>query len=391
MVSPVLKSTKLFQPVKIGNMNLKHRVVMAPLTRVRSPEHIPNELVAEYYGQRASDGGLLISEATHISVMGGNYFKAPGIFTPEQRRAWKVVTDAVHAKGGYIYCQLWHIGRCSHPSNTGRTPLGPSANKWEGGVSMFTPTGNVPTIDAAAMTEADIADTIEDYVHAAQTAVAAGFDGVEIHAANGYLLDQFLCDNVNVRTDKYGGSIENRSRLVSEVVDAVAAAIGAERTGIRFSPFSGFQGMEPSDILGQYTHAMGQLDGRGLAYVHVVEPRSDMFVAAEKKIERVRQIAKEQGVENVDDMLTLKPFRAVLKSTPLLACGSHTAETATVPLDDELADAVVFGRYFISNPDLPERLANGWPLTPYNRDTFYTHEKEGYTDYPTYEASEAKL
>ncbi|KAI5841998.1 hypothetical protein BZA05DRAFT_449358 [Tricharina praecox] len=388
MSSP-LENTKLFTPLTLGNITLKHRVVMAPLTRDRSPEHIPDDFVDEYYAQRASDGGLLISEATHISVMGGNYHGVPGIFTPEQKRAWKKTTDAVHKKGGFIYCQLWHIGRVAHPANMGgRTPLSSSATEIEGNVVYFTPKGPLPGVKAAEMTFEDIKITIEDYVHAAQTAIDAGFDGVEVHSANGYLLDQFLCDNINQRTDKYGGSIENRSRFPLEVTDAVIAAIGADRVGIRFSPFGFYQETKSSDIHGQYGHVMAECDKRGLAYVHLVEPRSDLMNSDSVKQQQLRELAKAQG-KTEEEMLTIKPFREILKNTPLITCGSFNAENSLQPLESNTADAIAYGRYFISNPDLPHRLAKGLEFTPYDRNTFYTTGREGYTDYPTY--AEAKL
>ncbi|KAA8900171.1 hypothetical protein FN846DRAFT_781932 [Sphaerosporella brunnea] len=386
-MSSGLAANKLFSPLKIGRYTLKHRVVLAPLTRVRSPEHIPDQKVVDYYAQRASDGGLLISEATHISVMSGNYDNVPGVYTPEQIRAWKKVTDAVHDKGGVIFCQLWHVGRTTAPSCLGgRTPLGPSSNRVEEGMVYFTRGGPVPYVQAQEMTEQDINDTIEDYIHAAKTAIAAGFDGVEVHSANGYLLDQFICDNINKRTDKYGGSVENRARLMLEVVDAVVAAIGADKVGIRFSPFGFFQGTGTSDILGHYGYAIGEVEKRGLAYIHLVEPRSDLLNNDDAKLQKLKEIAKAQG-KNEEDLLSLKPFREIAKTTPMISCGSFDASNAAPPVEEGITDAVAFGRYFISNPDLPERLAKGYPLAGYNRDTFYAHGREGYTDYPTYDGA----
>ncbi|KAF8534110.1 hypothetical protein BDD12DRAFT_919051 [Trichophaea hybrida] len=358
-----LASTKLFSPLKLGSITLKHRVIMAPLTRVRSPEHIPNENVVEYYRQRASEGG-------------GNYPGAPGVFTPEQRRAWKKVTDAVHEKGGFMYAQLWHVGRAAHPSSLGgRQPLAPSAGKISTGMAYFTPKGPQPYVEAREMTLSDIADTISDYVHAAKLCIEAGFDGIEIHNANGYLLDQFLCDNINHRTDSYGGSVENRARLTLEVTDAVAAAIGADRVGIRFSPFGFFQGTQTSDILGQYGYVMEQLDSRGLAYIHVIEPRQDLQASEDKKIQRLRDVAKSRGVSE-EDLLSIRPFREVVKNTPLLTNGGFNTTNVAPVVEKGEADGIVYGRYFISNPDLPERLAKGLELTPYNRDTFYSAGNE---------------
>ncbi|RPA95208.1 FMN-linked oxidoreductase [Choiromyces venosus 120613-1] len=385
-------NSKLFSPLKLGKMDLKHRIIMAPLTRTRSPEHIPDENVVEYYKQRASGGGLIITEATNISVMAGNYHDVPGIFTPEQIRAWKKVTDAVHAKGGFIYCQLWHTGRTTHPINLGgRTPLGPSATKLEGSMVHFTREGPKATVTPKEMTIEEIQDTISDYVHASKCAIAAGFDGVEIHAANGYLLNQFICDNINLRTDTYGGSTENRGRIVLEVVDEVAAAIGANRVGIRFSPFSFFQGTDTSDIHEHYGYVIEKVGQKGLAYVHLIEPRSELTMDVEEKEKRLIAIAKSKGVldEDVEEYLTLKPFKKLLHGTPMLAAGGFDATNSKATVENGDAEGIVFGRYFISNPDIVDRLRNGWPLAHYDRNTFYRPGPAGYTDYPTYEQGTA--
>ncbi|KAL7273132.1 hypothetical protein RUND412_004029 [Rhizina undulata] len=383
--------SKLFSPLQLGALKLKHRVILAPLTRVRSPEHIPGEYVAEYYKQRASDGGLLISEATHISVMGGNYTNVPGIFTPEQVRAWKKITDAVHSKGGLIVAQLWHVGRTTHPDNLGgRTPVAPSANICEGEMVYFVPKGPLPMVTPRELTTEEIKDTVSDYVHAAKLSIEAGFDGVELHGANGYLIDQFICDNINTRTDQYGGSVENRARFPLEVADAVAAAIGPERTGIRLSPFGNFQGTETSDIIGHYGYVMSELDKRGLAFVHLIEPRNDLRTTDEDKIERLKAKAKATGTPE-EDILSVKVFRRILKNTPLISCGSFNDKNSFAPVDHGEIDAIAYGRYFISNPDLPERLRKGLPLAPYDRNTFYAQGPQGYIDYPTYEEQQAKL
>ena len=360
---------------------------MSPLTRGRSPEHIPDAKVVEYYAQRATPGGLLISEATNISVMAGNYVEVPGIFTPEQRRAWKKVTDAVHAKGGYIYCQLWHVGRTTHPDNIGgRRPFGPSANKQEGGIAMFTRKGIQPTVVAQEMTVQDIKETIEDYAHAAKYAIEAGFDGVELHAANGYLPDQFLCDAINERTDEYGGSIQNRARFALEVLDAIIKVIGSDRTGIRISPFSGFQGQDTSDILGDYGYLVEQCDKLGLAFIELVEPRSDLFKDESQKMQHLYQLAEKKGLTRAD-VGTLRPFRMRVKNTPFLVGGGLKPNNILDGFkeDGSNGDAVLMGRYFISNPDIVERLRKGLPLTHYDRKTFYTNDEVGYTDYRTYE------
>ncbi|KAG0641537.1 hypothetical protein HOY80DRAFT_918813 [Tuber brumale] len=352
-------NSKLFTPLKLGKMDLKHRIIMAPLTRCRSPQHIPDEHVVEYYRQRASEGGLIIAEATHISVMSGNHHDVPGIYTPEQVRAWKKVTDAVHSKGGFIYCQLWHVGRTTHPVNLGgRTPLAPSPVRLEGYKVPFTQGEPKDTVIPKEMTIEEIQDTISDYVHASKCAIAAGFDGVEIHSAGGYLLNQFICDNINFRTDIYGGSTENRGRIVLEVVDEIVAAIGANRVGIRLSPFGFFQGTDTSDIHEHYGYVIEKIGQKGLAYVHLFEPRSEMLMNNEEKMEKLLTIAKAKGFD---------------------ATNSEGA------VESGEAEGIVFGRYFISNPDIVERLRNGWPFSRYDRSTFYTSGTAGYTDYPTYE------
>jgi N-ethylmaleimide reductase len=281
------------------------------------------------------------------------------------------------------------VGRTTHPDNLGgRLPVGPSANKSQEGMVFWTPKGPQPFVDAREMTQEDIDDTISDYVHAAKCAIAAGFDGVEVHAANGYLLDQFICDNINVRTDKYGGSTENRARFVIEVTDAVVAAIGADRVGIRFSPFGFFQGAQTSDIIAHYGYPISQLGTRGLAYIHLVEPRSDLFTSDEVKMNKLADVVKAHG--KADTVLSLRPFRDMATSTPLITCGSYDDTNASEPVESGDADAVAIGRWFISNPDLPERLAKGYPLTKYDRNTFYSQGREGYTDYP-FHTVEAKI
>ncbi|KAL7276771.1 hypothetical protein RUND412_000236 [Rhizina undulata] len=353
--------SKLFSPLQLGAIKMKHRVVLAPLTRVRSPEHIPGEYVAEYYKQRASDRGLLLTKATHISIMGGNFTNVPGIFTPEHVRAWKKVTDAVHSKGGFIVAQLWHIGRASHPDLLGgRPPVAPSANSLVNGKIFLTPKGPLDPVTPHELTIDEIKVTVSDYVHAAKLSIEAGFDGVEIHGAHGYLIDQFICGNVNTRTDQYGGSIENRARFPLEVADAVAAAIGPERTGIRISPFNFLQDTGTSDIIGHYGYVISELDKRGLAYVHLIEPRNNIFGTDEAQIQNLKKIAKARGIPEYE-IMSLKVFRKILKNTPLISAGSFNDKNAFAPVDNGDIDAVAFGRYFSSNPDLAERLRKGLP------------------------------
>lgn len=320
--------------------------------------------------------------------MGGNFYGAPGIFTPEQLRAWRKVTDAVHAKGGYIYCQLWHIGRAAVPANLGgRKPHGPSANAIPNGKAHFTPVGTQPTVEAQAMTLEDIDNTVADYVHAAKTAIAAGFDGVEIHNANGYLLDQFLCDNINKRTDQYGGSVANRARFPLRVMDAIAEAIGADRVGVRFSPFSFYQGTFTSDIHRDYGYVVAEADKRGLAYIHLIGPEMDLTQAQEKKRAQLIKVAESQGVslDRFEEDFSLKPFRKLVTKTPFMGNGSYDDRYSGKGLEEGVMDLVAYGRMFISNPDFVERMRNGWDLSPYNIGTFYTPGPKGYIDYPTYQ------
>ncbi|RPB29842.1 FMN-linked oxidoreductase [Terfezia boudieri ATCC MYA-4762] len=383
---------KLFTPLKLGAIALKHRVIMAPLTRTRSPGGIPNENVVKYYGQRASDGGLLISEATHISLMGGNYYHVPGIYTPEQIRAWKKVTDAVHKKGGYIFCQLWHVGRTAHPSNLqGLRPVAPSDVKFTGKI-YFTPEGPLDSVNPRPMTIEEIKNTIDDYVHAAKSAIAAGFDGVEIHGANGYLIDQFISSNINTRIDEYGGSVEKRARFALDVVDAVIKAVGVERTGIRLSPFGFFQDTFTEDPVRDYGYVIEQLEKRRLAYVHLIEIRLDLEKSSPKKFATLIERAKARGVQNLEDELGIRPFRKLLANTPIIGNGTYLAtpsEPKALDVEQRIGsgeiNAAAFGRYFISNPDLSERLKHKKELNMYDRETFYTQGSKGYTDYPTWD------
>lgn len=361
--------TQLFEPLKIGDITVKNRVFMAPLTRMRSrqPGNVPYELNAEYYAQRAS-AGLIISEATQISHQGQGYPATPGIYSDEQVAGWKKVTDAVHAAGGKMFIQLWHVGRISHSSlqpNAG-LPVAPSA---------IAPTGEVLTASwkmapyetPHALTIPEIKAIIADYKKAAENAKAAGFDGVEVHSANGYLLDQFLQDGSNKRDDEYGGSIENRCRLLNEVVDAVVSVWGAGRVGVRFSPYGTFNDMSESNPVELFTYALGQMSKRKLAYAHVIEPRS----------------TSAGGNDNVADGLpsTSSLFRKAFDGV-FISAGGYDAQTATDTLAKGDADAIVFGRLFISNPDLPERLKASAPLVRYDRSTFYGGAEKGYTDYP---------
>jgi NADPH2 dehydrogenase len=355
-----MSNSRLFQPLKVGNLNLKNRVVMAPLTRFRSDdEHVPLPMVTDYYAQRASvPGTLLITEATLISRISGTYTNVPGIYTDAQIEAWRKVTDAVHKKDSFIYLQLWDLGRAADKD---------AAEKE--GITIRSSSA-VPMSDKSPvpkeMTVDEIKETINNYAQAAKNAIAAGFDGVEIHAANGYMIDQFNQDTCNKRTDQYGGSIENRSRFVTEVTDAVVKAVGANKTGIRLSPFSEFQGMKMKQPIPQFSDILKKLNPFGLAYVHLVESR----------------VAGNVDVEQTESLDPLFP----LFNGPFFLAGGFKPESAKRLVDEEYPDrdiVVVFGRYFISTPDLVFRLKQGMDLQEYNRDTFYIPKSEkGYTDYP---------
>ncbi|KAG2199240.1 hypothetical protein INT47_010615 [Mucor saturninus] len=360
-----MSTPALFSPIKIGKNQLEHRVVLAPLTRFRADENaVPTDLQVEYYAQRATKGGLLITEATFITHKAGSYPHAPGIYSQDQIAGWKKVTDAVHAKGGVIYLQLWHIGRAAMSAHIGEQPVS-SSDIAITGVNLL----GLPQEKPRALSIPEMKDLLQDYRQAALNAIEAGFDGVEIHSANGYLLDQFINTSCNNRTDIYGGSIENRCRFPLEVVDTVVEAVGAERTAIRFSPWSEFQDMKddtPYETWGYLCKSL-QEKHSDLAFVDFIEPRADFCVDVYTK--------------QAD---TLEPFRQTWKG-PMISAGGFTFNTERAfEVAEKTGNMIGFGRLFIANPDLVERLRNGWPLNKYNRDTFYTNSAEGYTDYPFY-------
>jgi N-ethylmaleimide reductase len=361
----------LFAPVTVGSFELKHRVVMAPLTRSRAqqPGDIPGDLMLEYYTQRASDGGLIITEATTISSTGRGWFGAPGMFSDAQVDGWRRITDAVHAKGGRIVSQLWHTGRSSHVSLTGgATPVSASVSEtyWaDGGHLVSTADGWKPVSAHRALEEAEIASIANDYGAATERALAAGFDAVELHAANGYLPDQFLQDGSNHRTDRYGGSIKNRSRFLLDVVDVMTEVAGSTRVGVRIGPSGTWNAMSDSDPNALFGYVAEQLNRYGLAYLHILEPRiSGSELASE-------------GMEPVATERLRKIF-----SGPIISTGGYEPQTAEKAVKDGTADLIAFGRYFVSNPDLPLRIGEGIPLASYDRSTFYTFDARGYTDYP---------
>ncbi|PPC80202.1 MAG: alkene reductase [Methylotenera sp.] len=351
----------LFSPVKLGSMQLNNRIVMAPLTRNRAGEHgVPQPLNVTYYEQRAS-AGLIITEATPISVMAHGYPALPGIYTDAQVAGWKKITDAVHAKGGKIVIQLWHVGRISHPSllPEGALPVAPSAIKPAG--KAFTYQGLVDYVTPKALETSELPGIVADYVHATKCALAAGFDGVEVHAANGYLLDQFLRDGTNQRTDQYGGSIENRSRLLLEVVKAVVDVAGADKVGVRLSPVNPFNDMQDSNPQALFNAVATALNQFDLAYLHVVEG----------------------GIHGggIADPFDFDALRKLFKGA-YMANLSYDKARGNAVIASGHADAVAYGVPFISNPDLVERFKLDAPLNEADSSTFYGGTEKGYTDYP---------
>jgi len=370
-----MKLPSLFSPLKVGPYQLSHRVVMAPLTRMRAERDsfAPRPLNAEYYGQRATKVGLIIAEASPVMAAGRGNPATPGIYSDAQIAGWRKVVDAVHAKGGLIFLQLWHVGRVSHSSfHGGALPVAPSAVPITGaGMMAMTSDGKVaPYETPRALETSEIADVVEAFRQAARNACAAGFDGVEIHGANGYLLEQFLQSRSNLRTDQYGGSIENRARLLMEITQAAIEVWGADRVGVRLTPHGIANGSGEADPMPLYSHVVKALDKLGLAYLHFIEPRSSGAGRAE---------VNHQNVPSA--MVLFRPFW----SGVLISAGGFTGETAEAAIAQGHADAIAFGRIFISNPDLPRRLREGFPITPYNRATFYGGDVAGYTDYPAYD------
>ena len=356
----------LLRGVRVGPYDLPNRVIMAPLTRMRAADgNLPRPLNAEYYRPRAG-AGLIITEATPVSPYGHGYADTPGIHTPEQTEAWKLVTRAVHEAGGRIFLQLWHVGRQSHPvlQPGGVLPVGPSAVM--SGEDSPTRQGLLPQPVPRALELSEIPGIVEQFRQGAINAKLAGFDGVEVHGANGYLLDQFLHDNSNLRTDEYGGSIENRARFFLEVTAAVTSVWGGDRTGVRISPGGEFGGVNDSNRLALFSHLVKQLNRFSLGYIHLVVPRV------------VRG-------EDVAMRFNLGPeiFRPLITGdTKLIAAGGYKFADANETIAKGWADMIAFGRLFISNPDLPHRFAVGAPLNPYDRSTFYGGDAAGYTDYP---------
>lgn len=358
-------TSNLFKPLRVGRCELQSRIAMAPLTRFRADEsHVPiAPLVSEYYAQRASvPGTLLISEATIIAPKAAGYPNPPGIWSQAQIDSWKKVTDAVHGKKSFIYMQLWALGRVASEEGL-KKDAGPDAK--------VVSSGDIPAdggVKPTPLTEEDIQWYIQQYAQAAKNAIEAGFDGVEIHAANGYLIDQFTQDVSNNRTDRWGGSVENRARFALEVTKAVAEAVGSDRTGIRLSPFSKFQNMKMADPVPQFSYLVKELKKDDLAYIHLIESRISGNV-------------EHEATEKIDFLVDIWG-----NQSPVMLAGGFKPDSSSSTVDDNFPNQdvmIAFGRYFISTPDLVFRIKNGIELAPYDRDTFYNAgESRGYTDYP---------
>ncbi|PSB04427.1 alkene reductase [Merismopedia glauca] len=365
MVS-LTKSASLLSSLELGDLSLRNRVVMAPMTRSRAgEERMPNALMAEHYAQRAS-AGLIITEATVVSQQGIGWLNTPGIYTDEQAEAWKQVVDAVHAQGTPIFLQLWHCGRASHSSfqPNGQLPVAPSAIPIQG-EGIYTPIGKQPHETPRALETEEIAQIVADFRHASQLAKIAGFDGVELHSANGYLLDEFLQSRTNQRSDRYGGSIPNRYRFVREIVEAVLTVWSPNRLGIRLAPNGIYNDMGSEDFRETFLYVAEQLNTYGLAYLHLVDGLAF-------------------GFHSYGEPMTLKEFRQVFDGLIMGNCG-YTQATAESAIAQGDADLISFGRDFIANPDLVERFTNGWPLSPSAEpQVWYSFDPEGYTDFPPY-------
>jgi N-ethylmaleimide reductase len=349
-------SEPLFQTYRLGHVDLGNRLVMAPMTRSRAiGGEVPNPLAAAYYAQRAS-AGLIVSEATQVSSQGVGYIRTPGIHSAAQVAGWTAITDAVHRAGGKIFLQLWHVGRVSHPDfHDGALPVAPSAIAAQG--QVFTAKGLQPMVTPRALDISELPGIVEQFRRGAENARAAGFDGVEIHGANGYLLDQFLRDGTNKRADAYGGSIEKRARLPLEVARAVVDVWGADRVGYRISPNGPYNSMSDSDPVRTFSYITEQLSRLGIVYLHVVDPVAD-------------------GAKRLSPLLRPKFARTYIVN------GGYDAASASAVLRNGEADLVAFGVPFLANPDLPRRYRTGAPLNAPDQGTFYAGEEKGFTDYP---------
>ncbi|XP_073132098.1 12-oxophytodienoate reductase 3 [Henckelia pumila] len=382
-------SPSLFSPYKMGRFNLSHRVVLAPMTRCRALNSIPQPALARYYSQRATDGGFLITEGTMISPTAAGFPHVPGIFNKEQVEAWRPVVDAVHAKGAIIFCQLWHVGRASHQALQpgGIAPLSstdkPISNRWR----VLLPDGSHAIYPKPRKLETpEIPELVEHYRQAALNAIEAGFDGIEIHGAHGYLIDQFLKNGINERSDEYGGSLENRCKFLTQLVQATVSAIGADRVGVRISPAIDHLDAMDSNPLTLGLAVVERLNkiqtdhGSKLAYLHVTQPRYTAYGQTES--------GRHGSVE--EEAQFMRTWRRAYKGT-FICSGGFTRQLGIEAVAQDEADLVAYGRFFISNPDLVKRLEINAPLTRYIRATFYTHDPVvGYTDYPFLGSDAAK-
>ena len=354
----------LFSPVKVGPYTLPNRMVMAPMTRLRAIDSVPQPLMATYYAQRVS-AGLIVTECTMVSPLSLGYMNCPGIYSSEQVAGWREVTEAVHAKEGRIFLQLWHSGRISHPALLGgELPVAPSAVAAVG--ELHTPEGKRTLDTPRALETHEIPEIVEQFRKGAENALAAGFDGVELHGAFGYLIDQFLQDGSNQRTDEYGGSIEKRSRFLLEVVEAVSSVWGADRVGIKLSPSNTFYGMFDSNPKATFGYVIDALNRFGLGYLHLMEP-NEVDLATRDVLQSVTSL-----------------FRPIFKGT-LITNGGYDQEKGNAILASDDADLVSFGKLFIANPDLPKRFELKAPLNAPDPKTFYAPDEKGYTDYPFFE------
>jgi len=354
----------IFTQVNIGPLSLPNRIFMAPMTRCRAGKgNVPTPLMAKYYSQRAS-AGLIITEGSQVSEQGVGYPSTPGIYNAEQIEGWKTVTDAVHKENGHIFLQLWHVGRISHPSfHGGKLPVAPSAIVPNGNIATYD--GMKPFVAPRALETDEISQIVDQFKNGAKNAINAGFDGVEIHAANGYLLDQFLRNGTNQRKDQYGGSVENRTRLLLEVIEAISTVCEIDRVGVRLAPSGTFNDISDSDPKKLFGYAADQLNRFNLAYLHIVD-------------------ALESDIRHGAKVVPLSYLRKVYKGK-IIICGGYNKEKGNSIIAEGNADAVAFGSMFLSNPDLPERFKAGAPLNKADPSTFYGGSEKGYTDYPAIE------
>ncbi len=376
IIMSIQSSKKLFSPLKVGDITLNHRIVMPPISRLRAnwPNAIPSNMMLEHYSQRATEGGLIIAEATAVSAEARAYHTAPGLYTDEQVLGWKRITDVVHEKKGVIFVQLSHAGRATNALLTeGKLPITASVNQeflQNKNIVVSTPNGFELPSEHRALQTNEIPNVIEQFRYAAENAKNAGFDGIEIQAGQGHIIEQFLQNKSNNRIDEYGGSIENRVRLLTEILESTISVWGQNRVGVRISPSSTFNGMGDSDPRALFRYLASRMNNYALAYLHIIEPR----------ISGADTIAENQ------DAIATKELRGIYEGI-IISAGGFTPATAENAIDNEIADLIAFGRHFTSNPDLPNRIFHDLPLTHYDRNTFYAFDANGYTDFSVYDFS----